>query len=522
MLLWGFACFERALATWLPSFPLLCWCGKLPNILIIVDHVELFEQIPWIPSVGVSFALRLDGLSLLFALLITGIGSLVALYAVSYRENRTPLSTFWTALILFEAAMLGVVLADDVLLLFVFWELTNVTSFFLIGLAHERATARVNAQQAQLVTVAASLALLIGLLLLSSEEGTFRLSALIISGSLDSLDSLTTLAIILLIVGAAAKSAQVPFHFWLPNAMEAPTPVSAFLHSATMLKAGVYLPARFSPSLSSHPLWEPLLLTLDGVTAVIGGVLAVPQHDLRRLLAYSTVSALGLLVFLLGMGGSGKAFTLFLLAHALYKGGAFLLAGTIEYATHKRTLDAVGGLRRISPSLTVAAALVVAAAAGLPPTLGFVAKESFLEVTLEHGFPPLVVVLITAVIAQGAVAWLLLRPFIVRAPRPMHPHPPDWKLVLGPTILGTSTFAMGLTRSFLEPLVTTVLGSVTGPVGQPIKLALWHGLTPALVISSGILVAGLVLMAVWPYLHHFGTRLKITEPLGEHHTGLME
>lgn len=321
------------MATWLPSFPLLCRCSILPKIPITVDHVELFEQIPWIPSLGVSFALRLDGLSLLFALLITGIGSLVALYAVGYLGNRTPLSTFWTALILFEAAMLGVVLADDVLLLFVFWELTNVTSFFPIGLAHERATAHVNAQQAQLVTVAGGLALLIGLLLLSSEEGTFRLSALIDSGSLDSLDSLTTLAIILLIVGAAAKSAQVPFHFWLPNAMEAPTPVSAFLHPATMVKAGVYLLARFSPSLSSHPLWEPLLLTLGGVTAVIGGVLAMPQHDLRRLLAYSTVSALGLLVFLLGMGGSGKAFTLFLMAHALYKGGAFLLAGTIEYAT---------------------------------------------------------------------------------------------------------------------------------------------------------------------------------------------
>ncbi|MCS7051850.1 MAG: sodium:proton antiporter, partial [Thermomicrobium sp.] len=331
---------------------------------------ERLEHLSWLPTLGSSLSFRLDGLGLAFALLITGIGALVALYTVGYLEDHPRLPRFWTALLLFQTAMLGLVLADDMVVLFVFWELTSVASFFLIGFADERPRARASAQQALLVTGAGGLALLVGLLLLGQHTGSFRLRDLLAAGPLGAEEPVVSVALVLILLGAATKSAQFPFHFWLPNAMEAPTPVSAYLHSATMVKAGVYLLARLAPAFAPHPWWQPALLTLGILTALVGTAFAVPQRDLKRLLAYSTVSALGVLVALLAFGQTGaKPFVLFLLAHASYKGGAFLVAGAIEHATERRTLDALGGLWRTAPSLALPVILVVLAAAGLPPTL---------------------------------------------------------------------------------------------------------------------------------------------------------
>uniref|UniRef100_A0A7C5VY16 DUF4040 domain-containing protein n=1 Tax=Thermomicrobium roseum TaxID=500 RepID=A0A7C5VY16_THERO len=493
---------------------------QLPHV---VDGAERLEELPWLPTLGTTLSVRLDGLSLTFALLITGIGALVALYVVGYLENHPRLPRFWTSLLLFETAMLGLVLADDMVLLFVFWELTSVSSFFLIGFADERPRARANAQQALIVTGAGGLALLVGLLLLAQQQGSFRLRELVTMGSLEPPETLITVAFLLILLGAATKSAQFPFHFWLPNAMEAPTPVSAYLHSATMVKAGIYLLARLHPVLGSHPWWQPSLLTLGLLTALTGAALAIPQRDLKRLLAYSTVSALGTLVFLLGLGDAGiKPFALFLIAHALYKGGAFLTAGAIEHVTERRTLDALGGLWRTAPLLAGTTGLVALVAAGLPPTLGFVSKEAILELGIETLSPLLLLPLLLAFVGQTTVAWLLLRPLLARPPESLHLHHAHWfSLLTGPMLLGLIAFGGGFALDPFGSFIAAVIASVQGKTPPPlVKLALWHGFTVALGMSGFILLFAGLIAALWPRIAPLGDRLAITEPLAERPRGL--
>jgi len=503
------------------SLALFVWfAAQLPGVL---EDGARRDVLPWLPTLGSSLALRLDGLSALFALLITGIGTLVALYTIGYLEDHPGLLRFWVSLLLFELAMLGLVLADDILAFFVFWELTGLASFFLIGFASERTRARASAQQALIVTGAGGLALLAGLLLLAEETGTTHLSELA-STAVGSVDApLATAAFLLVLLGAATKSAQVPFHFWLPNAMEAPTPVSAYLHSATMVKAGVYLLARLSPLFGSHPWWEPALVTLGGATASLGVLLALPQRDLKRLLAYSTVSALGTLVFLLGLGeGARKAFVLFLLAHALYKGGAFLVAGAVEHATGSRELDALGGLLRTAPVLAITTGLVVLAAAGLPPTVSFVAKETVLEIGL-HDLPATVfLVLLLVFTGQTAVAWLLLRPLFASpqtAPARPH-HGVGWTLLAGPLVLAGTALASGLAVPLLAPFVGRVMGSLHSRSEATVELTLWHGLTPTLGVSAIVLAVAAAVALAWPRLLRLGDRLAVTTPLDDAPRGL--
>jgi multicomponent Na+:H+ antiporter subunit A len=494
----------------LTSFVLFGWyASQLPAVTHGPTRVE---TISWLPTLGADLTLRLDGLGLLFALLVTGIGALIALYSVAYLAHHPRRRAFWVAFLAFEAAMLGLVLADDVILLFVFWELTSITSFFLIGLENERERARTSATQALIVTGSGGLALLTGLLILVQRTGSLRLSEILAQGPLDA-DGLVTTAFLLILLGAAAKSAQVPLHFWLPNAMEAPTPVSAYLHSATMVKAGVYLLARMTPAFGEHPWWQPSLGVLGGATALVGALLAVQQRDLKRLLAYSTISALGTLVFLLSFGEPGwLPFALFLLAHALYKGGAFLLAGAIDHATGERVLDRLGGLAGLFPGLAIVAGLVVLAAAGLPPTLSFVAKELVLE-TSWHELPlPGLLVLLAALSGQTAVAWLLVRPFVGQ-PRtaPEHAHAPAWQLLTAPALLGAAASLSGLLTRSLGPLASAVVASLSGHEPTSVKLALWHGLTPALGLSLLVLLLGGALAVSWPIALRLGDRLRTTE-----------
>lgn len=479
------------------------------------------EALPWFPSAGIALAFRLDGLALLFALLITGIGALIALYAVSYFANSPKNPHFWTAFLLFETAMLGLVLADDLITLFVFWELTSIASFFLIGLSHERAIARSNAQQALVVTGAGGLALLAAALLLAQQRSTFRVSSLLDGGPLAPDDTLTAAILLLALLAAATKSAQVPFHFWLPNAMVAPTPVSAYLHSATMVKAGVYLLARLNPLFVDHPWWQPSLLIVGGTTAVTGALLAVVQRDLKRMLAYSTISALGTLVFALGNGPAvHKAFTLFLLAHALYKGGAFLVAGIVEHTTHTRQLDELAGLMRSLPTVAVTTVFVVVAALGLPPSLGFLAKETVLEGSLEttaRGGP---VIVTAALVGQGAVAWLLLRPFLARTRITPVDHRPSVKLLTGPLLLGLGATLAGLTNSLLGPFLGEVISSITGTPAESVTVALWHGFNMVFFWSAGLIAAGALLALAWPALVRAGDRTGVTEALEGSQVGL--
>ena len=347
------------LAAWLVSrFPhragiLAAWPALLAVLLgdemrRAVSEGGRVVELPWAPSLGLSLSFNLDGLGLLFAILITGIGALVVLYASRYLEGHAHAGRFYASLFAFMGAMLGVVLSDNVLTLFVFWELTGFTSYLLIGFEHERAAARAAAIQALIVTGAGGLALLAAGVLLVDVSGTANLSAMAAERASIVASPFYGAIAGLILLAAFTKSAQVPFHFWLPNAMEAPTPVSAYLHSATMVKAGVYLVARMTPLVGSTPVWTTAVTVAGAATMMVGAYRAVQEVDLKRILAYSTVSALGVLTMLLGVGTREAiiAALVYLVAHAGYKGALFLIAGAIDHETGTRDISALTGLRR--------------------------------------------------------------------------------------------------------------------------------------------------------------------------------
>ncbi len=311
------------------------------------------SEIAWIPSLGIAAAFHADGLALLFAGLITGIGTLIFLYASAYMQGDPMLHRFFAVLALFMAAMLGAVLADDLVLLFLFWEMTSLASFLLIGYKSEEEKARKSAVQGLLVTVGGGLALLAGILLLGQIAGSYRISDILERADIVLADPLAGPILILIAIGAFSKSAQWPLHMWLPNAMAAPTPVSAYLHSATMVKLGVYLLARLDPLFGSTALWQDLLVVVGGLTMLTGGLLALRETDLKRVLAWSTVASLGTLVMLIGLDDplGAKAMVVFLLGHALYKAALFLVAGIIDHESGTREATALGGLALACRSL---------------------------------------------------------------------------------------------------------------------------------------------------------------------------
>ncbi len=476
--------FGRALPALAAATGFAWFAGFVPQV---AGGAPVELVLPWVPALGVELAFRLDGLSLAFALLITGIGALVLLYAASYFRADRRLGSLLLTLLAFAIAMLGLVTADDAITLFVFWEGTTITSWLLVGFDHERAAARGAALQALLVTAAGGLALLAGLILLGGVVGSWRLSTMTALGGVVQGSPLYP-AILVLIVGAAfAKSAQWPFHFWLPNAMAAPTPVSAYLHSATMVKAGVYLLARLSPALGGTGLWSGLLVPAGAVTMLLASVWAMRQTDLKLMLAWTTLMALGLLTFLLGIG-TPAAITAamgFLVVHAFYKAGLFLAVGMIEKGAGSRDYPAVGGLARAMPVTTGAVALAALSMAGLPPFLGFIGKELVYEATTIGA----TVALTAAALAANALmvacaAMVALRPFVGarRSPKDT-PADPDAGLGAGPVVLGVLGLGFGLAPWLAEAwLVGPMTAAVAGapPAGH---LALWHGVGPALWLS---------------------------------------
>jgi multicomponent Na+:H+ antiporter subunit A len=459
------------------------------------------EAHPLVPRLGLAFALRLDGLSLLFARLVTGIGALVLLYAGAYLKGDARLPRFYASILFFMGSMLGLVLADDAVLLFVFWELTSVSSFLLIGYAHEELKARKAALQALLVTGAGGLLLMAGLLLLGSSAGSFRLSEIAARGEAVRSSALYLPILLLVLSGAFTKSAQVPFHFWLPAAMAAPTPVSAYLHSATMVKAGVYLLARLNPALGATSEWHTLVTAAGLATFVTGALISVAQSDLKRILAFSTVSALGLLTALLGIGSEEavKAAMVFLLVHALYKAGLFLVAGTIDHEAGTREVALLGGLARAMP-LNAAAGLACALSmAGLPPMLGFIAKEIVYEAKLAAPAAPWVVTaagFLGSVIVVAAAGLVGVKPFFgprTEAARAAHEGPLG--LWLGPlTLAGLGTLFGLFPGRIATPLVEGAVSAVRGEHTE-VKLALWHGINPVLLMSVATLLAGALVYA---------------------------
>ncbi len=455
-------------------------------------------SMPWIPAYGVNLSFYVDGLSLLFALLISGIGTFILIYAGGYLKGHADQGRFFTFLLLFMASMLGLVLADNLITLFVFWELTSITSFLLISFDTRRRAARRAALQALVVTGGGGLALLAGLLLMGQVGGTLEMSELLTSGDVLR-DSPAYMAILLLVLlGAFTKSAQVPFHFWLPNAMEAPTPVSAFLHSATMVKAGVYLLARVNPVLGETDVWMMTLVAFGAATFALGTFLALRNTDLKLMLAQTTVASLGLLVMLIGIGTDYalEAAALYLLAHSLFKGCLFMAAGAIDHETGTRQQPELGGLRPLMPWTAGAALLAGLSMAGIPPFFGFIAKEFIYKGTTEGDH----VLLVTgiAVVANAlmlAVATLVaVKPFIGDLkPTPKKPHEAPLSLLAGPLVLSGLGLVFGVINTW--PEVYAIAPVVQAMAGQPVEvdIYLWGGVNTALILSIVTIALGLAI-----------------------------
>jgi multicomponent Na+:H+ antiporter subunit A len=456
----------------------------------------------WVPSLDIDLAFRLDGLGVLFALIISGIGTLIVIYGGGYLKGDPLLGRFYAYVLIFMSAMIGVVLADNLIALFVFWELTSISSYLLIGFKHNYSDSRASALQALLVTGGGGLALLAGLVLLGHVAGTYTISAMMADPQAVQADGLYPAILVLVLIGAFTKSAQFPFHFWLPGAMVAPTPVSAYLHSATMVKAGIYLLARLTPVLGGTDEWQAGLITVGGVTMVLGAFIAWQQTDLKRILAYSTVSALGMLVLLLGVGTdyAVKAAMTLLVAHSLYKGALFLVAGTLDHETGTRDVTQLGGLWRIMPWTGSAGVLAAASMAGLPPLFGFISKEVFYKAAYDApdgaalltGFAVLSSVFM--VVAAGLVS---LKPFFGAPGRTPHkPHEAPLSMILGPVVLGSAGVLFGAQPALVKDYAIKTAVQATLAAPAKVELVLWPGVNTVLLLSIATILAGLALYAV--------------------------
>ena len=455
----------------------------------------------WAPGLNLSLSFRVDGLSTLFAMLIVGVGTLVVIYARKYLEHHPHAGRFHVALFAFMGSMLGVVLSDNILLLFVFWELTGFTSYLLIGFDHERPEARRAATQALLVTGAGGLALLAAGLLLLDTAGTALLSDMAGRGPVTDHPRYLGIAALILLA-AFTKSAQFPFHFWLPGAMQAPTPVSAYLHSATMVKAGVYLVARMTPLLGGTMTWTGTIAVVAILTMTLGALRALFETDLKRVLAFSTISALGVLMLLFGMGTPGAVVAGFayLLAHACYKGALFLVAGAVEHETGTRDVASLGGLRRAMPVTAAAAALAAGSMAGIPLFGGFIAKEQFYESVATSTVPGiwngvLVSLAVAASMGLGAAGLVAgIAPFRGRSTPAPAPHDAPPSLWFGPLVLGALGVVLGVWPALAAGPIALAAEAVTGsrPTLAP---GLWHGFTATLLLSAVTVAGSLSLFA---------------------------
>ena len=484
---------------WLPAAILAAFFASY--VPTVADGGIARVSYEWVPSLGVNFSLLLDGLSLTFALLISGIGAFVAAYSSTYLAGHHQLGRFQLYLLAFMISMLGLVLADNVITLFVFWELTTVTSYLLIGFDHASAKSRRSALQALLVTGAGGLALLAGLILIGAVAGSFELSVILADRDVIRDSALYLPILLLVLAGAFTKSAQVPFHFWLPNAMAAPTPVSAYLHSATMVKAGIYLLARMHPALSGTDVWIWTLTIFGAATAVFASVVALRQTDLKQTLAYTTMMALGTLTMFLGSEATVAvaAAVTFLIVHCFYKAALFLVVGIIDHETGTREAPKLRGLAVTMPITAFAAGAAALSMAGFPPFLGFIGKELKYEGALAVSSEPFFVAA-AAVAANAmmvAVAGIVaLRPFIgKRLPTPKEPHEAPAAMWIGPFVLACCGLAFGLSPALIAD--TLVQPAVSAIQGRPetVYLALWHGINLPLVLSLLTFALGLAIFA---------------------------
>ena len=496
---------------------LAAFVGLLTNLPAVMAGEVVTARVDWMPSLGLNFTLMLDALGFFFALLILGIGLLIIAYARHYLSRSDHMGEFFTYLLLFQGAMVGIVLSDNILLLLIFWELTSLSSFLLIGYWKHLPEGRQGARMALLVTGMGGLAMIGGMLILGQIVGSYDLSVILQNRDLIQADPLYVPALILILLGCFTKSAQFPFHFWLPHAMAAPTPVSAYLHSATMVKAGIFLMARMWPVLSGTPEWFMIVTTAGLVTMVLGAVIALFKHDLKALLAFSTVSHLGLITMLLGTGTAfgAMAAVFHILNHATFKAALFMSAGIIDHEAHTRDIRQLGGLRKLMPVTFVIATLAALSMAGIPLLNGFLSKEMMLEEAAHTTLfgsswlmPALAVFgsLFSAAYCFRLIGHVFLGP--VRDDYPAKPHDPGVGLWFPPATLVVLVVVIGVAPFLAEPFVKLVTAAVLG-VGAEVPTAhfkIWHGLVPALFMSIAAVVGGLLMLAVYkPALHLWET-----------------
>lgn len=500
---WYLSLLPAALTGWL-----LTQAGQ-----ISAGHAR-WERYPWADEFGLELSFRLDGLALFFGLIIVGIGVGIVLYTAYYLERDPRVGYFYGLLFSFMASMLGLVWADNLLTLFVFWEGTSITSYLLIGYKHESDDAQEGARRALIVTGTGGLAMLAGFILLAQISGSYTLSTLLADPHLTE-HALYPAALILILTGAFTKSAQFPFQFWLPGAMTAPTPASAYLHSATMVKAGIYLLARLHPALSHSTLWFYLLFCFGCITMLLGAISALRYYDLKRGLAYATVSQLGILVLLLAFEGEAAyaAVVVGILAHALYKGPLFMIAGIVDHATATRDLRRLAGLWSAMPWVGGAALLAGLSLAGIPPFFGFLAKETLLETLFHHAdahAPSLQnafvwlgygAAVITGAFFAGFSFTLFFEVFLRNAVPATEPglvageaakvhHLPSFGFFLPPLFFAALGLLLPLVINPVQELVLSPPASAIAGEEVHLHLKLWHGFTAIFLTSLFAIAAG--------------------------------
>ncbi|PXW82114.1 multisubunit potassium/proton antiporter PhaA subunit /multisubunit potassium/proton antiporter PhaB subunit [Ruegeria sp. P4] len=485
----------------------LAFIGLMLHAPAILRGEVVKVGIDWLPALGLSANFFLDGLGFLFATLILGIGLLIIVYARFYLSRQDPMGQFYTYLLLFQGAMVGIVLSDNILLLLIFWELTSLSSFLLIGYWKHLPEGRQGARMALTVTGMGGLAMIGGMLILGNIAGSYDISVILQNKEAIQSSDLYLPALILILIGAFTKSAQFPFHFWLPHAMAAPTPVSAYLHSATMVKAGLFLMARLWPVLAGTPEWFYIVATTGLITMVIGAVIALFKDDLKALLAFSTVSHLGLITMLLGMGTKLAAVVavFHIINHATFKAALFMSAGIVDHEAHTRDIKRLGGLRHVMPVTFVIATVASLSMAGIPPLNGFLSKEMMLtEVSetnwLQSPYAMSILATIAAVFSAAYSFRLIAHVFLgpKRDDYPAKPHDPGFGMWASPALLVVLVVLIGLfSAKLVGPLVAASASAVIGGEKLPYySLKLWHGVNAALYMSIIAVVGGLILLAL--------------------------
>ncbi|WP_318617874.1 Na+/H+ antiporter subunit A [Sporosarcina sp. YIM B06819] len=514
------------------------------------------HTIKWIDSAGINFTTYLDGLSMIFGLLITGVGSLVILYSIYYLSEREALGRFYVYLLMFMGSMLGVVFSDNLMVLYVFWELTSISSFLLIAFWYHRKKSRYGAQKSMLITVSGGVAMLAGFIMLHTLTGSFSIREIIASIGQYTNDSLFLLAMLLVLLGAFTKSAQFPFHIWLPDAMEAPTPVSAYLHSATMVKAGIYLVARFTPVFGGEAVWFYTVSCVGIFTLFWGSFNAVQQTDLKALLAYSTISQLGLIMSLFGLGSAALnegysadsviytqatfAALFHLINHSTFKGALFMVVGIVDHELGTRDIRRLGGLMSFMPVTFTIALIGSFSMAGLPPFNGFLSKEMFFETVLNARhldifamgtwgtlFP--VVAWIASILTFVYSMIIVFKTFLGQhqpARLDKVPHEAPVGMLIAPSILailviGIFFFPNLIGNNILRPAMAAVYPPFEGAEGLVPHISAWHGFNMPLLMTIGVVIVGSLLYLFLRYWRSVYTIAPLSWSLDSLYNGML-